>query len=62
MSGRVDGASGNQPEAGSKADWRSYLRNGENMLVVLSLAGLMVLPLTEVLLRAFSLTGLSGSS
>jgi len=63
MSGdRVDGKAGNQPEAGSRSDWRAYLRYGEDMLVVLALAALMALPLTEVLLRAFSITGLSGSS
>ena len=53
---------GNHPGTGSRVDWRSFFRNGEDMLVVLSLAALMALPLAEVLFRAFSLTGLSGSS
>jgi C4-dicarboxylate transporter, DctM subunit len=40
--------------------WRGALRGGENSLVVLALGGLMLLPLTEVLLRPFRV-GVPGS-
>ena len=41
--------------------WRRVLREFENLLVVLSLAALMALPLIEMVLRRFH-TGLSGST
>src|SRR5947207_1639893 len=41
--------------------WRRVLRHGENLLVVLSLAALMALPLVELVLRRFH-SGISGSS
>ena len=41
--------------------WRRVLRHGENLLVVLSLAALMALPLIELVLRRFH-SGISGSS
>ena len=59
---RVDEVVEKQPTDWSRSYWRSLLKNGENLLVVLALAALMALPLTEVITRAFSITGLSGSS
>ena len=41
--------------------WRRVLRQGENLLVVFSLAALMALPLMEIVLRRFH-SGISGSS
>src|SRR2546427_1489881 len=41
--------------------WRRVLRHGEDLLVVLSLAALMALPLIEMVLRRFH-SGISGSS
>ena len=42
--------------------WRRLLWRGENLLVVISLAAMMLLPVIEILLRAIFKTGLSGSS
>src|SRR6266446_6181593 len=42
--------------------WRRCLGQGENLLVVISLAAMMLLPVVEILLRAIFKTGLSGSS
>src|SRR5206468_12896570 len=41
--------------------WKRVLRRGEDLLVVLSLAALMALPLIEMVLRRFH-SGISGSS
>jgi C4-dicarboxylate transporter, DctM subunit len=48
---------GSDPDRGG---WRRLLLRGENSLVVVALAGLMVLPLMEVLLRPFRI-GVPGS-
>src|SRR5258708_21158083 len=48
----------NVPDRG----WRRWLWQGENLLVVISLAAMMLLPVVEILLRAIFKTGLSGSS
>src|SRR2546423_1615535 len=53
----IPGASAGEPVTG----WRRVLRHGENLLVVLSLAALMALPLIEMVLRRFH-SGISGSS
>ena len=53
----IPGASVGNPVTG----WRGFLRHGENLLVVFSLAALMALPLIELVLRRFH-TGISGSS
>jgi TRAP-type C4-dicarboxylate transport system permease small subunit len=53
----VPGASAGESVTG----WRRVLRQGENLLVVFSLAALMALPLIEIVLRRFH-TGISGSS
>src|SRR2546425_10655906 len=45
----------------SVTGWRRVLRHGENLLVVLSLAALMALPLIELVLRRVH-SGISGSS
>jgi tripartite ATP-independent transporter DctM subunit len=45
----------------SVTGWRRVMRHGENLLVVLSLAALMALPLIETVLRRFH-SGISGSS
>src|SRR6266478_2728263 len=42
--------------------WRRLLCQGENLLVVISLAAMMLLPVIEILSRAIFKTGLSGSS
>src|SRR5438045_1206363 len=39
-----------------------FLRLGENLLVVIALAAMVLLPVVEILLRAIFKTGLSGSS
>src|SRR5262245_15780894 len=50
------------PSAGeSVTGWRRALRQGENSLIVFSLAALLALPLIETVLRRFH-TGISGSS
>ena len=36
---------------GGEEDWRGFLRHGENIFVAVTLAALLVLPLTEILLR-----------
>src|SRR6266853_6799648 len=48
----------NVPDRG----WRRLLWQSENLLVVISLAAMMLLPVIEILLRAIFKTGLSGSS
>src|SRR5882672_3150762 len=48
----------NVPDRG----WRRWLWQAENLLVVISLAAMMLLPVVEILLRAILKTGLSGSS
>jgi C4-dicarboxylate transporter, DctM subunit len=53
----IPGASTAEPVTG----WRRVPRRGEDLLVVLSLAALMVLPLIEMVLRRFH-SGISGSS
>src|SRR5258707_6365371 len=52
------------PSPGKAPDhgWRRVLWQGENLLVVISLAAMMLLPVVEILLRAIFKTGLSGSS
>src|SRR5213592_704546 len=49
------------PAAEPVTGWRRVLRHGEDLLVVLSLAALMALPLIETILRRFH-SGISGSS
>ena len=41
--------------------WRNYVRQGENLIMAFVLAGLMILPLLEIVLRQFH-TGISGST
>src|SRR5262245_7278665 len=53
----IPGTPADEPFTG----WRRVLREGENLLVVFSLAALMALPLIEIVLRRFH-TGISGSS
>src|SRR5258707_1770428 len=52
------------PSPGKAPDrgWRRLLCQGENLLVVISLAAMMLLPVIEILLRAIFKAGLSGSS
>jgi tripartite ATP-independent transporter DctM subunit len=42
--------------------WRRILRNGENLIVTLALAIMVLLPLAEALLRKLFHTGISGAS
>lgn len=42
--------------------WRLQVRTGENLLVVLALALMLVVPLAEILLRKFFHTGIVGST
>lgn len=42
--------------------WRAWLRNGENLLVSLTLAIMVFLPLCEIVLRKLFHSGISGSS
>lgn len=42
--------------------WRRVLFHGENSLIILALGAMMLLPVIEILLRAFFKTGISGSS
>jgi len=50
-------------ENGSKKtpSWRNSIRQGENLVMAFVLAGLMILPLLEIVLRQFH-TGISGST
>jgi len=51
-----------QENAGKKTpSWRNYVRQGENLIMAFVLAGLMILPLLEIVLRQFH-TGISGST
>ena len=56
----LDGIPG-VPAAEPFAGWRRVVRLGENLIVALSLAALMALPLIEMVLRRFH-SGLSGST
>ena len=42
--------------------WRRATWHGENLLVVLALAAMMMLPVVEIVLRSVFRTGISGSS
>ena len=42
--------------------WRAWLRNGESFIVSLVLAAMVILPLTEIILRKVFHTGISGAS
>ena len=42
--------------------WRSWLRRGENLIVSLALAAMVLLPLTEIVLRKTLQTGIVGAS
>lgn len=42
--------------------WRGGLRNGENLLVSLALAALVLLPLGEIVLRKVFQAGISGAT
>lgn len=42
--------------------WRRILRDGENLFLVISLLAMLLLPVTEILLRWIFKTGISGSS
>ncbi len=42
--------------------WRAWLRNGESFIVSLVLAAMVILPLTEIILRKLFHTGISGAS
>jgi tripartite ATP-independent transporter DctM subunit len=44
------------------AGWRAWLVQGENLLVVLSLAAMVILPLAEILLRKLFNTGIAGTT
>ncbi|MBI4328182.1 MAG: TRAP transporter large permease subunit [Chloroflexi bacterium] len=50
-----------QPPAAMQG-WRAWLRNGENCIVALVLAGMVILPLTEIILRKVFHTGISNAS
>src|SRR5436309_7029410 len=45
-----------------ESPWRRFIRDSENLLVVIALAAMMLLPVAEILLRSIFKTGLSGSS
>lgn len=55
-------ASGPVQPAPAGEGWRRWLRDVENLLVSLSLAALVLLPLGEILLRKLLQTGLSGAT
>jgi tripartite ATP-independent transporter DctM subunit len=55
-------ASGPVQPAPAGEGWRRWLRDVENLLVSLSLAALVLLPLGEILLRKLFQTGLSGAT
>ncbi|HWI57655.1 MAG TPA: TRAP transporter small permease, partial [Bacillota bacterium] len=40
--------------------WRGWFRNGENLVISLTLAAMVLLPLSEILLRKLFHTGISG--
>jgi C4-dicarboxylate transporter, DctM subunit len=42
--------------------WRRWLGHGENSLIVIALAAMVMLPVAEILLRSLFKTGISGSS
>jgi tripartite ATP-independent transporter DctM subunit len=55
-------ASGPVQPAPAGEGWRRWLRDVENLLVSLSLAALVLLPLGEIVLRKLLQTGISGAS
>jgi len=55
-------AFGPVPPAPAGEGWRRWLREGENLLVSLSLAVLVLLPLGEIVLRTLFHTGISGTT
>jgi tripartite ATP-independent transporter DctM subunit len=42
--------------------WRQFLHEGENLLLIIPLAAMMLLPVVELVLRSVFRTGISGSS
>src|SRR6185436_779055 len=42
--------------------WRQFLHEGENLLLIIPLAAMMLLPVVELVLRSVFKTGISGSS
>jgi len=50
------------PAAAKLPAWRRVLRQGENLLVVLTLAAMVLLPCAEILLRRFLRTGIPASA
>ncbi|MBU6400714.1 MAG: TRAP transporter large permease subunit [Verrucomicrobia bacterium] len=47
--------------AAAIAGWRPWVRNGEDVVISLALAALVLLPLSEIVLRRLFQTGLSGA-